>query len=111
MGCAEDYVAALRLRGLERHKKLAELSEYGCVTTLPWLYSVHVKETHPITVEEETVAVLHLVNAIINSEVIGTMPGMTSENILVQGWILDEHLIRMTEDELRHELKHRVAGA
>jgi hypothetical protein len=107
LDCAKDYVFALQLRGLEKRKKLAELSEYGCVRTLPWLYHVTSKETQSIAVREETIAVVHRILGVIDSDIMGTMPEMTSDSIVIEGWVLDEHLVRMTGDEFREELRRK----
>jgi hypothetical protein len=75
------------------------------MTTLPWLYSVSAKETRSIIVDKETV-VVHRILATITSDVIGFMPEMTSDSVVVQGRMLDGDLLRMAENELR-EIRRR----
>jgi hypothetical protein len=109
LDCAHDYAVALRLRGLEKRKRLAELSQYGCVKMSPWLYSVSTKETQTIQIENETV-IAHRILGVLDHQVLGPMPDITTtwgEHVVIEGWILDEDLIRMTESELREELRRR----
>ena len=105
--CAGDYLKALGLRGLDQRKQLSELLQFGCFKVLPWLYYVTISESYPISIDTDEVELVHKVMAILDSDLIGTMPDMTAEDICLEGWILDRDVIKMSEGELREELRRR----
>ncbi len=109
LDCALEYLSALQLRGLERRKMFSELVQYGCVATLPWVYFVRLEETRTVTVGDQSF-ILHRVFAIIDDAVIGFMPRMAPADVRAKGWALDTDLIKMSEGELREELRRKRAS-
>jgi hypothetical protein len=105
-GCARDFARASSLDGVEQRKALAELVTFGCTERIEGIYRTFPQDSKTVTVNDRPVLVreVHLVAL---TEVPGTKePVLWHERMTAEGWVLDNVLVRMSDEDLRSVIKH-----
>jgi len=93
--------------GVEQRKALAELVTFGCTEGIEGIYRAFVHDSKPVTIDGRSFQ-LRQVHFVALTEVPGTKePIPVLDLITAEGWVLDNALVRISDDDLKSLLKGR----
>lgn len=108
-GCARDYAKASLLEGVEQRKALADLVTYACTERVGGVYHASVSDSKTITINEHSF-LLREVSLIAVTQMPETKEQVLgNDRVTAEGWVLATDLIRLSDDDLKMVLKHRIA--
>jgi hypothetical protein len=103
-GCARDFAKASLLDGVEQRKALAELVAFECTEMIEGIYRAFLQDSKTVTVNDHAV-LARQVHLVALTEVPGTKEPITwHERITAEGWVLDNVLVRMSDEDLKFVL-------